>query len=123
MNVNVGESGAGEQSNENRSGDASAWNKNHTGQSNEQFQKGVGGDATTGDATTGGGSGDATSGKAVGGDVSADAGGVEHQHDVADRDGRVEGDPGRAGERVRAGLCREALPTRRCRAVEHEPFG
>ena len=40
-----------EQSNTNRSGDASAWNKNHTGQSNEQVQKGVGGDATTGYAT------------------------------------------------------------------------
>ena len=50
-----------EQSNTNRSGDASAGNMNHTGQSNEQSQKGVGGDATTGDATTGGSSGDATS--------------------------------------------------------------
>jgi hypothetical protein len=55
------------QSNTNRSGDASAWNANHTGQSNEQSQKGVGGDATSGDATAG--SGDATTGKAVGGDV------------------------------------------------------
>ena len=69
VNVNVGESGAGEQSNTNHSGDASAWNKNYTDQSNEQAQKGVGGDATTGDATTGGSSGDASSGKAVGGDV------------------------------------------------------
>ena len=29
-----------EQSNTNSSGDASAWNKNHTGQSNEQSQTG-----------------------------------------------------------------------------------
>ena len=43
-----------EQSNDNRSGDASAWNQNETWQSNEQSQKGVGGDATTGDATAGG---------------------------------------------------------------------
>ena len=52
-NVAAG-SGAGEQSNTNRSGDASAWNKNQTGQSNGQFQKGVGGNATSGDATVGG---------------------------------------------------------------------
>ena len=75
-----------EQSNDNRSGDASAWNQNGTWQSNDQSQKGVGGDATTGDATAGGdpckqdrptkttwksgcGSGDATSGNAYGGDV------------------------------------------------------
>jgi hypothetical protein len=68
------QSGGVEQSNTNRSGDASAGNVNHTGQSNEQSQKGVGGDATTddattGDATTGGGSGDATSGDATGGSV------------------------------------------------------
>ncbi len=54
VNVNVGGSGAGEQSNTNRSGDASAWNKNNTGQSNEQFQKGVGGNASSGDATANG---------------------------------------------------------------------
>ncbi len=48
-------SGGVEQSNTNRSGDAWAGNKNHTGQSNEQSQKGVGGDATSGDATAGGG--------------------------------------------------------------------
>ncbi len=86
-----------EQSNTNSSGDAWAGNSNHTGQSNEQSQKGVGGDATTGDATAGGGcckpsghpqpkpkpgcgkakpkpgkpehSGDARSGDATGGDV------------------------------------------------------
>ena len=79
--------GGVEQSNTNSSGDAWAGNVNHTGQSNEQWQKGVGGDATTGDATAGGeckptqtytpkhqskprcGSGDATSGNAYGGDV------------------------------------------------------
>jgi hypothetical protein len=79
--------GGVEQSNTNSSGDAWAGNLNHTGQSNEQWQKGVGGDATTGDATAGGeckptqtytpkhqskprcGSGDATSGNAYGGDV------------------------------------------------------
>ena len=54
VNVNVGGSGAGDQSNTNRSGDASAWNKNYTDQSNEQFQKGVGGDASSGNATAGG---------------------------------------------------------------------
>ena len=80
------ETGNVEQSNDNRSGDASAWNQNGTWQSNDQSQKGVGGDATTGDATAGGdpckqdrptkttwksgcGSGDATSGNAYGGDV------------------------------------------------------
>jgi hypothetical protein len=77
------------QSNDNRSGDASASNENGTWQSNRQSQKGVGGDATTGDATAGGStckpdwhgksktpskpqcgsSGDATSGDAYGGDV------------------------------------------------------
>ena len=74
VNVNVPvclalscESGDVEQSNRNSSGDATAWNANHTGQSNEQSQKGVGGDATSGDATAG--SGDATTGKAVGGDL------------------------------------------------------
>ena len=46
------------QSNTNASGDASAWNDNDTVQSNEQSQKGVGGDATSGDATAG--SGDVT---------------------------------------------------------------
>ena len=69
------ESGGVEQSNTNRSGDASASNSNGTWQSNDQSQKGYGGDATTGDATTGGkgccgSSGDATSGDATGGDVS-----------------------------------------------------
>jgi hypothetical protein len=63
-----------QQSNENRSGDASASNENGTWQSNAQSQAGSGGDATTGDATTGkggccGSSGDATSGDAQGGDV------------------------------------------------------
>ena len=62
-----------EQSNDNRSGDASAFNGNGTWQSNEQGQSGYGGDASTGDATTGGkgccSSGDATSGNAYGGDV------------------------------------------------------
>ncbi len=74
VNVNVPvclalscDTGDVEQSNKNASGDASAWNVNHTVQSNEQSQKGVGGDATSGDATAG--SGHATSGKAVGGDV------------------------------------------------------
>jgi hypothetical protein len=62
------ESGAVEQSNSNSSGDASAGNVNRTDQSNEQWQAGVGGDATTGDATSGG-SGDATTGDAAGGDV------------------------------------------------------
>jgi hypothetical protein len=61
-------SGGVEQSNTNTSGDAWAGNDNETGQSNEQSQKGVGGDASTGDAK-GGGSGDATSGDAFGGDV------------------------------------------------------
>jgi hypothetical protein len=70
------ETGDVSQSNANRSGDASASNQNGTWQSNDQSQKGVGGDATTGDATAGGNScdschasGDATSGKAYGGDV------------------------------------------------------
>ena len=74
VNVNVPvciakscETGDVKQSNANSSGDATAWNSNHTVQSNEQSQKGVGGDATSGDATAG--SGDATTGKAVGGDV------------------------------------------------------
>jgi hypothetical protein len=78
-----------EQSNSNTSGDASAWNKNSTWQSNDQSQKGVGGDAATGDATAGGSTcksdwapkgkygskprcgsaGNATSGDAYGGDV------------------------------------------------------
>lgn len=62
-----------EQSNGNRSGDASAFNGNGTWQSNEQGQSGSGGDASTGDATAGGtgccSSGDATSGDAYGGDV------------------------------------------------------
>jgi hypothetical protein len=62
-----------EQSNDNRSGDASAFNGNGTWQSNEQGRSGYGGDASTGDATTGGkgccSSGDATSGNAYGGDV------------------------------------------------------
>ena len=63
------DTGSVEQSNTNSSGDAWAGNTNNTGQSNEQSQTGVGGDATTGDATTGGGSGDATTGDADGGDV------------------------------------------------------
>ena len=74
VNVNVPvcvalacETGDVKQSNTNASGDASAWNVNKTVQSNDQSQKGVGGDATSGDATAG--SGDATTGKAVGGDV------------------------------------------------------
>ena len=87
VNVNVGESGAGEQSNENSSGDASAWNKNHTGQSNEQFQKGVGGDATTGDATTGGSSGDADERQGSRRRRRPVAGGVELQQHVAVSDG------------------------------------
>ena len=49
------DTGGVEQSNTNSSGDAWAGNVNHTGQSNEQSQKGYGGDASTGDATTGGG--------------------------------------------------------------------
>ena len=59
MNVNVPvcvawhcKTGDVEQSNRNTSGDAAAWNANHTGQSNEQSQKGVGGDARSGDAET-----------------------------------------------------------------------
>jgi hypothetical protein len=83
-----------DQSNGNSSGDAWAGNVNKTGQSNDQSQKGVGGDAATGDATASGGccskpyhpkpkhgcdngkskhepehGGDAESGKAKGGDV------------------------------------------------------
>ena len=46
-----------------RSGDAAAWNANHTGQSNEQSQKGVGGDARSGDATAEGGCCDHGKGK------------------------------------------------------------
>ena len=49
------ETGDVEQSNRNRSGDATAWNANRTGQSNEQSQKGVGGDARSGEATVKGG--------------------------------------------------------------------
>jgi hypothetical protein len=45
------DTGGVEQSNANSSGDAWAGNENRTGQSNEQSQKGVGGDARTGDAT------------------------------------------------------------------------
>ncbi len=45
------DSGDIRQANTNRSGDAWAGNVNHTGQSNEQSQKGVGGNASTGDAT------------------------------------------------------------------------
>ena len=128
-----------EQSNTNRSGDASAWNKNHTGQSNEQFQKGVGGDASSGDATSGGScckpnwhheaqdQGRAWRrrqlGQGSGRRRRPDAVRFELEQHVADSDGRVEGDPDRAGERVRAGLHREALPIRRRRAVEHEPLG
>jgi hypothetical protein len=56
-----------EQSNDNESGDASAGNFNNTDQSNDQKQLGVGGDATSGPATSDGG--DASTGKAVGGDV------------------------------------------------------
>jgi hypothetical protein len=61
-------SGGVEQSNTSSSGNARAGNQNETGQSNEQSQKGVGGDASTGHAK-GGGYGDATSGEASGGDV------------------------------------------------------
>ena len=49
------DTGGVSQSNTNTSGDASASNQNGTRQSNEQSQKGYGGDASTGDATTGGG--------------------------------------------------------------------
>ena len=52
-----------EQSNRSSSGDAAAWNANHTGQSNEQSQKGVGGDARSGDATAEGGCCDHGKGK------------------------------------------------------------
>jgi hypothetical protein len=63
-----------EQRNTNTSGDASASNVDGTWQENDQSQTGTGGDASTGDATTGaagccGSSGDATSGHAYGGDV------------------------------------------------------
>ena len=61
------------QSNDNRSGDAAAFDGNGTSQSNAEGQSGVRGDASTGDATTGGagccGPGDARSGHALGGDV------------------------------------------------------
>jgi hypothetical protein len=68
------ETGDVRQSNTNRSGDASASNENRTWQSNDGSQQGYGGDARTGDATTGkdgccGSTGDATSGDAHGGDV------------------------------------------------------
>ena len=68
------ETGDVRQSNTNRSGDASASNENGTWQSNGQSQQGYGGEASTGDATTGkggccGSAGDATSGDAYGGDV------------------------------------------------------
>jgi hypothetical protein len=81
VNVNVPvcvaaycETGDVKQSNENTSGDATASNENATWQSNDQLQIGAGGDASTGDATTGGhgccgSGGDATSGDAYGGDV------------------------------------------------------
>ena len=116
-----------EQSNENRSGDASAFNGNSTWQSNEQGQSGYGGDASTGDATTGGkgccSSGDATSGNAYGGDVMQSQSASELEQHVAECVREVEGDPDRAGERRRAGLHRLALRDGWRRAVEHEQRG
>src|SRR4029079_14697862 len=62
------DAGSIDQSNGNASGDASAPNVKVTDESNGQWQRGAGGDGSTGDATAGG-SGDATSGNARGGDV------------------------------------------------------
>ncbi|HXG76696.1 MAG TPA: hypothetical protein VNJ53_09015 [Gaiellaceae bacterium] len=53
--LSKGDSGHVSQTNSNESGDATAVNKNATWQSNEQSQKGIGGDATSGDATGGDG--------------------------------------------------------------------
>ena len=91
---------------------------NHTVQSNEQSQKGVGGDATSGDATAG--SGDATTGKAVGGDVDQSQQ-ASNSNETTQSATATSTATGPAGERERAGLHREALRDRRRRAVEHEP--
>ena len=134
------ETGGVEQSNTNSAGDAWAGNLNHTGQSNEQWQKGVGGDATTGDATTGGECKPTPPTRPSTAEAALRLGrcderervrrgrrsvpvGVQLEQHVAGGDCRVEGRAGAARERGGAGLPRPLLQVGRRRPVERQQLG
>ena len=99
------------QSNSNTSSDASAGNVNKTGQSNEQSQQGYGGDASTGDATTGGllWLGRCNEWQRIRRRRDAVTGRLKLEQHVADRDGASRRRPRRSRQRVCAGLHREVL--------------